>query len=72
LDQGEESGRASCDEVDRRMNSERVARPPAKSLVVKQSVNVNGRYTSVSLEDAFWNPLKEIAAGQNINTIPLF
>jgi predicted DNA-binding ribbon-helix-helix protein len=33
-----------------------------KSLVVKRSVVVAGHKTSVSLEDAFWKSLKEIAA----------
>ena len=37
-----------------------------KSLVVKRSVIINGRKTSVSLEDAFWTGLKEIAGGRNI------
>jgi predicted DNA-binding ribbon-helix-helix protein len=32
-----------------------------KSLVVKRSVIVAGNKTSVSLEDAFWKSLKEIA-----------
>jgi predicted DNA-binding ribbon-helix-helix protein len=32
-----------------------------KSLVVKRSVILAGHKTSVSLEDAFWNALKEIA-----------
>ena len=32
-----------------------------KSLVVKRSVVVAGHKTSVSLEDAFWKSLKEIA-----------
>ena len=32
-----------------------------KSLVVKRSVVIDGHKTSVSLEDAFWNDLKEIA-----------
>ncbi len=31
------------------------------SLVVKRSIVVSGHKTSVSLEDAFWNALKEIA-----------
>ena len=35
-----------------------------KSLVVKRSVVFNGHKTSVSLEDAFWNDLKEIARTQ--------
>jgi predicted DNA-binding ribbon-helix-helix protein len=32
-----------------------------KSLVVKRSVVVAGHKTSVSLEDAFWKSLKQIA-----------
>jgi predicted DNA-binding ribbon-helix-helix protein len=32
-----------------------------KSLVFKRSIMVAGHKTSVSLEDAFWNALKEIA-----------
>jgi predicted DNA-binding ribbon-helix-helix protein len=37
-----------------------------KSLVVKRSIVAAGHKTSVSLEDAFWNGLKEIASGRNI------
>ena len=33
-----------------------------RSLVVKRTVSVRGHISSVSLEDAFWNALKEIAA----------
>src|SRR6266545_4937455 len=33
-----------------------------KSPVVKRSVVLSGHKTSVSLEDALWRPLKEIAA----------
>ena len=32
-----------------------------KSLIFKRSIMVAGHKTSVSLEDAFWNALKEIA-----------
>jgi predicted DNA-binding ribbon-helix-helix protein len=32
-----------------------------KSLVVKRSIFLAGRKTSVSLEDEFWNALKKIA-----------
>ena len=32
-----------------------------KSLVVKRSIIIGGHKTSVSLEDAFWSDLKEIA-----------
>jgi predicted DNA-binding ribbon-helix-helix protein len=35
-----------------------------KSLVVKRSINIDGHKTSVSLEDAFWSDLKEIARAQ--------
>jgi predicted DNA-binding ribbon-helix-helix protein len=38
-----------------------------KSLVVKHSMIVNGRDSSVSIEGAFWNALKEIAGAQNIS-----
>ena len=34
------------------------------SPVVKRSIVVAGHKTSVSLEDAFWNALKEIAVGR--------
>jgi predicted DNA-binding ribbon-helix-helix protein len=37
-----------------------------KSLVVKRSIVIAGHKTSVSLEDAFWTGLKEIAHGQHI------
>jgi len=37
-----------------------------KSLVVKRSIVVAGHKTSVSLEDAFWNGIREIASGRNI------
>ena len=35
--------------------------PHPQSTVVKRSVRAAGRETSVSLEDAFWQSLKEIA-----------
>ena len=44
---------------------------PIKSLVVKHSVIVKGRHSSVSLEGAFWNALKEIAVAQNITATAL-
>jgi predicted DNA-binding ribbon-helix-helix protein len=37
-----------------------------KSSVVKRSIIVTGHKTSVSLEDAFWKGLKEIAGGRNL------
>jgi predicted DNA-binding ribbon-helix-helix protein len=35
-----------------------------KSSVVKRSIAIDGHKTSVSLEDAFWSDLKEIAHAQ--------
>ena len=37
-----------------------------KSLVVKRSIVLAGHKTSVSLEDAFWSGLKEIAQAQHM------
>jgi predicted DNA-binding ribbon-helix-helix protein len=39
-----------------------------KSLVVKRSIVLAGHKTSVSLEDEFWNGLKEIA-GRRLMTL---
>jgi predicted DNA-binding ribbon-helix-helix protein len=36
-----------------------------KSLVLKRSIVIAGHKTSVSLEDAFWKGLKEIAGARN-------
>jgi predicted DNA-binding ribbon-helix-helix protein len=33
-----------------------------KSLIIKRSIVVDGHKTSVSLEDAFWKSLRQIAA----------
>jgi predicted DNA-binding ribbon-helix-helix protein len=37
-----------------------------KSLVAKRSIIVGGHKSSVSLEEAFWNGLKEIAANRKV------
>ena len=37
-----------------------------KSLVVKRSIFLAGRKTSVSLEDEFWTALKEIAGDRHV------
>ena len=37
-----------------------------KSSVVKRSIVINGRKTSVSLEDAFWADLRKIAHAQQL------
>ena len=38
-----------------------------KSAVIKRSIVVTGHKTSVSLEDAFWKGLKEIAGGYHLS-----
>ncbi len=35
-----------------------------KSSIVKRSITIDGHKTSVSLEDAFWSDLREIARAQ--------
>jgi predicted DNA-binding ribbon-helix-helix protein len=42
-----------------------------KSTVVKRSIVIDGHKTSVSLEDAFWSDLKEIAhvQGATLSTL---
>ena len=37
-----------------------------KSSIVKRSIVINGHKTSVSLEDAFWNDLKQIAFAKRV------
>ena len=41
-----------------------------KSLVKKRSVVIVGHKTSVSLEDAFWKSLKEIARERDMSSSP--
>jgi len=41
-------------------------KPAMKSLVVKRSVVINGHKTSISLEEAFWKGLKEIAGARKM------
>ena len=36
-----------------------------RAAIVKRSVVIAGHKTSISLEDAFWQGLKEIARGRN-------
>jgi predicted DNA-binding ribbon-helix-helix protein len=40
--------------------------PLMKSLVIKRSIVIDGHKTSISLEDAFWRGLKEIAQDQHM------
>ena len=44
------------------MNTEHHAGPPIKSQTVRRTLRVNGRSTSVRLEDGFIDALREIAA----------
>jgi predicted DNA-binding ribbon-helix-helix protein len=41
------------------------------STVVKRSIVIGGHKTSVSLEDAFWTALKEIAGGREVTVSEL-
>jgi predicted DNA-binding ribbon-helix-helix protein len=49
------------------MRFDRRRKLPIKSSVGKYSMIINGRDSSVSIEGAFWNALKEIAVVQNIS-----
>jgi len=40
-----------------------------KSSVIKRSIVVSGHRTSISLEDAFWTGLKEIAQAQGATLV---
>jgi predicted DNA-binding ribbon-helix-helix protein len=53
------------------MKPRRRAGPPLKSAVVKRSIMIDGRKSSVSLEDAFWDALKEIAETQKVRVSEL-
>jgi predicted DNA-binding ribbon-helix-helix protein len=44
---------------------------PKRSRVDKRSLSINGSNATVSLEDAFWNAIKEIAAVRNIRVSEL-
>src|SRR5262245_41979364 len=46
--------------------SRRKGRPRAKSMVLKRTVSIAGHKTSVSLEDAFWQALEEIASERDM------
>jgi predicted DNA-binding ribbon-helix-helix protein len=42
-----------------------------RSRIVKRSLRIDGSNTTVTLEDAFWNALREIAAARNIRVSEL-
>jgi len=47
------------------------SRKLAKSRVVKHSITIKGRNSSVTLEDGFWEPLKEIAMKRGMTLVDL-
>jgi len=49
-----------------RMQKSQIKRGRLNSPVVKRSVSIGHRKTSVTLEQAFWDGLKEIAAARNV------
>lgn len=49
--------------------SDAAAPPPGR--VIKRSIVISGHRTSVSLEDAFWRALKEIAAADGASVAAL-
>jgi len=42
-----------------------------KSIIIKRSIVLNGHKTSVSLENEFWDGLREIADGQKLKVSAL-
>ncbi len=42
-----------------------------KSSIIKHSIVINGHKTSISLEDQFWDGLREIAGRENISVSAL-
>jgi predicted DNA-binding ribbon-helix-helix protein len=49
----------------------RSTRAAMKSLILKRSIIIAGQKTSVSLEDEFWQALKQIAAGRDMHMAEL-
>jgi predicted DNA-binding ribbon-helix-helix protein len=52
--------------ADDRSSTDQIGTRAVKSPVIKRSIVVAGHKTSVSLEDAFWVGLKEIAGGRHL------
>jgi predicted DNA-binding ribbon-helix-helix protein len=42
-----------------------------RSLIIKRSIMIAGRATSVSLEEAFWKAFREIAGGRHMTSSEL-
>ena len=53
----------TCAEMKSSRAALRPSRAAMKSLILKRSIMIAGQKTSVSLEDEFWQALKQIAAG---------
>lgn len=47
------------------------ASAPERASIVKRSVSIQGHRTSISLEDAFWEALRRIAAKRGISLAAL-
>jgi len=56
----------SADVVNVSRPAMRASRPAMKSLILKRSIIIAGQKTSVSLENEFWQALKQIAAGLEV------
>ena len=61
----------SADVVNVSRPAMRASLPAMKSLILKRSIMIAGQKTSVSLEDEFWQALKQIAAGLDIKMAEL-
>ena len=42
-----------------------------KSAIIKRAIMIDGHKTSISLEDAFWSSLKEIAHARRSDSVEL-
>jgi predicted DNA-binding ribbon-helix-helix protein len=53
------------------MNPKRRRGAQKRSLIAKRSLRINGSNTTVTLEDTFWNALREIAAARHMHVSEL-
>ena len=61
----------TCAEMKSSRAALRPSRAAMKSLILKRSIMIAGKKTSVSLEDEFWQALKQIAAGLDMKMAEL-
>ena len=61
----------TCAEMKSSRAALRPSRAAMKSLILKRSIMIAGQKTSVSLEDEFWQALKQIAAGLDMKMAEL-